>query len=58
MTDVHESAPDAGSIGLNLQNFDELEAQMEELFDKADHLMIHLKKYSEAVSLSFFKLIL
>ena len=45
MTDF---APDAG--GLTLQNFDELEAQMEELFDKADHLMIHNKKYSEAVS--------
>ena len=36
--------------GLSISNFDEFELQLEELFDKADDLMINQKKYAEAVS--------
>ena len=55
MTEVSGSAPDpeGTSVGLNLNNFEEYEAQMEDLFDKADHLMIHLKKHADAVSINF-----
>jgi len=56
MTDYSQAADPAGNNSmltapLNINNFDEFEAQLEELFDKADHLMIHLKKPDEAVSL-------
>lgn len=33
---------------MNASNFDELERQVEELFDKADNLMINLKNFQEA----------
>ena len=43
------SAPSGpGQVGLNLQNFNDLEIQIEELFDQADELMINQKKYEEA----------
>ena len=54
MTDHSYAADPAGNSiltgPLNVNNFDEFEAQLEELFDKADHLMIQLKKPDEAVS--------
>ena len=40
MTDISPSAADLQGPGLNANNFDEMEAQLEELFDKADVLMI------------------
>lgn len=33
---------------MNASNFDELERQVEEMFDKADNLMINLKNFQEA----------
>ena len=35
---------------MSLSNFEEFEQQLEEIFEKADHLMITQKKYDEAVS--------
>lgn len=37
-----------------MNNFDEMEAKLEEMFDKADNLMISQKKYEEAVSNALF----
>jgi len=41
------------SNGFNVNNFDDFETQLEELFEKADNLMIHKKKYEDAVSTLF-----
>jgi len=51
MTDLSASAADHAGPGMNPNNFDEFEAQLEELFDRADVLMIKEKNYPEAVSI-------
>ena len=40
--------------GLTTQNFEEFEQALEELFDKADDLMINQQRYDEAVSNQVF----
>lgn len=35
-----ETSAPGGPSGLNANNFDEMEARLEEMFDKADNLMI------------------
>ena len=44
------TAPSGPAGGLNTQNFAEMEAKLEEMFERADHLMISQKNYKEAVS--------
>ena len=36
----HEATAPGGPSGLNASNFDEMEAKLEEMFDRADNLMI------------------
>ena len=55
--ELETSAP-GGPAGLNASNFEEMEAKLEEMFDKADNLMITQKKYHEAVSLIYLPLTL
>jgi tetratricopeptide (TPR) repeat protein len=43
--DGHAAAAPSQQNGLNASNFDELERQVEEMFDKADNLMINVKNF-------------
>ena len=49
-----EAAPNAADFaavgGLTSQNYEEFEQALEELFDKADDLLINQQRYDEAVS--------
>ena len=40
----------ADPVSINLNNFDDFEQQLEEIFDKADYWMIQMKQFDKAVS--------